>query len=317
MPSRSTNLLASKPPIAASNTSIKSANVTSTKKSSEKSGAAKVDPSTLPPLPGQESDNEDGPAAQIQASLKRKSASDEPATDGTKESRRQKKARKLAARAADGKADGASTAKPKEEPLNEDIARMDGQLMADYFARQIKRFEPDLGVDELEDRRVAGMVPSCSCQNLNSRVAYEANSERIHRHERLHRGKDTCFAADLSRAVQRTKPQTALRGAQAQRHTTHDSGCGVRYTSSRPHSCIACVPDQGCHDCEAVCKAYQAEGSGGVGEEVKVSRMICVIRVRFASSAVGNESRKLRMRRCTALQVRLALVAMCHEGDVL
>ena len=37
------------------------------------------------------------------------------------------------------------------------IAHMDGKLLADYHARQVKRFEPDLSLVELEDRRVPGM----------------------------------------------------------------------------------------------------------------------------------------------------------------
>ena len=52
----------------------------------------------------------------------------------------------------------ASGEKVTEDDLfvNPTIASMDGQLIADFFARQIKRFEPDLSLIELHDRRIPG-----------------------------------------------------------------------------------------------------------------------------------------------------------------
>lgn len=43
-----------------------------------------------------------------------------------------------------------------ERQVYKTIAHMDGKLLADYHARQVKRFEPDLSLVELEDRRVPG-----------------------------------------------------------------------------------------------------------------------------------------------------------------
>ena len=44
----------------------------------------------------------------------------------------------------------------EENQINRAISKMDGRLMADYIARQTKRFEPNLSTVELEDRRIPG-----------------------------------------------------------------------------------------------------------------------------------------------------------------
>ncbi|KAG0632793.1 U3-containing 90S pre-ribosomal complex subunit-domain containing protein [Tuber brumale] len=41
------------------------------------------------------------------------------------------------------------------EPVNEDMARMDPKLLADYVAQRLKRFEKDLNSVELEDRYIS------------------------------------------------------------------------------------------------------------------------------------------------------------------
>ncbi|KAG0138482.1 U3-containing 90S pre-ribosomal complex subunit-domain containing protein [Tuber indicum] len=41
------------------------------------------------------------------------------------------------------------------EPVNEDMARMDPKLLADYVAQRLKRFEKDLSSVELEDRYIS------------------------------------------------------------------------------------------------------------------------------------------------------------------
>ncbi|RPA91028.1 hypothetical protein L873DRAFT_1715673 [Choiromyces venosus 120613-1] len=41
------------------------------------------------------------------------------------------------------------------EPVNEDMARMDPKLLADYVAQRLKRFERDLSFVELEDRYIS------------------------------------------------------------------------------------------------------------------------------------------------------------------
>jgi len=49
-----------------------------------------------------------------------------------------------------------SPKKHEEQEPETPFGEMDAQLISDYMARQIKRFEPNLSVVELEDRRVPG-----------------------------------------------------------------------------------------------------------------------------------------------------------------
>lgn len=44
------------------------------------------------------------------------------------------------------------------EPVNEDMARMDPKLLADYVAQRLKRFQKDLSSVELEDRYISGWL---------------------------------------------------------------------------------------------------------------------------------------------------------------
>ena len=41
--------------------------------------------------------------------------------------------------------------------VNKSIGQMDGQMLADRIAQKSKRFEPDLSLVELEDRRLSGI----------------------------------------------------------------------------------------------------------------------------------------------------------------
>lgn len=42
--------------------------------------------------------------------------------------------------------------------LNLAIAKLDNRLLADYVAKQTKRFSPDLSLVDLEDRHISGIV---------------------------------------------------------------------------------------------------------------------------------------------------------------
>ena len=44
-----------------------------------------------------------------------------------------------------------------DQRLNLEIARMDGQLLADHIAKQTKFFSPSLSLIELEERYISGM----------------------------------------------------------------------------------------------------------------------------------------------------------------
>ncbi|CUS14484.1 unnamed protein product [Tuber aestivum] len=45
------------------------------------------------------------------------------------------------------------------DPVNEDMARMDPRLLADYVAQRLRRFEKDLSSVELDDRYISGWPP--------------------------------------------------------------------------------------------------------------------------------------------------------------
>lgn len=104
------------------------------------------------------------------ASPTRKRVADDDHAATSKSSKRQRSKQKLPADGEarddfDGGAEkiaevGRKKTQQQEEPETP-FGKMDGQLIADYMARQIKRFEPDLSVVELEDRRVPGVYYSC------------------------------------------------------------------------------------------------------------------------------------------------------------
>lgn len=85
-------------------------------------------------------------------SLKRKETSDGTQTVSKRAAKRKRKAA----------AAGPSAFDEIDEELhvNPAIARMDGALLADHVARQTKRFEKDISVVELEDRRIPGASAS-------------------------------------------------------------------------------------------------------------------------------------------------------------
>jgi protein CMS1 len=96
-----------------------------------------------------------------ESSRKRKAAEDDADPDAKKPSKRALKRQKL-------KASGKKYKKPaaavdpmyadidEENQINPAIGKMDVGLLADHVSRQTKKFEPELSVVELEDRRVPG-----------------------------------------------------------------------------------------------------------------------------------------------------------------
>lgn len=90
------------------------------------------------------------PELQKQSGVKRRSPSD--AEDAPPVSKRAAKRRKKVAEKGD------YDEVDEERQINPAIARMDGSLLADHVARQVKRFEKDLSAVELEDKRLPGQL---------------------------------------------------------------------------------------------------------------------------------------------------------------
>lgn len=91
---------------------------------------------------------EPDPLTGANKSLKRKETSDNIQTVSKRAAKRKKKAVTAGPSVFD-EIDG-------DLHVNPAIARMDGALLADHIARQTKRFEKDISVVELEDRRIPG-----------------------------------------------------------------------------------------------------------------------------------------------------------------
>jgi len=83
---------------------------------------------------------------------------DDIVTGPNRSSKRQKSKQKSsnATRGEKFQAASARQEQREEQESETPFGQMDAQLVSDYMARQIKRFEPDLSLVELEDRRVPG-----------------------------------------------------------------------------------------------------------------------------------------------------------------
>jgi len=84
---------------------------------------------------------------------------DDTVTGPNRSSKRQKSKQKSSNNATRGEKTQAASARQEQREEQESetpFGQMDAQLVSDYMARQIKRFEPDLSLVELEDRRVPG-----------------------------------------------------------------------------------------------------------------------------------------------------------------
>lgn len=98
---------------------------------------------------------------------KRAAHDDDRAAKGKKSAKRQKPEQKKAtalqqddsgaeAENAEGENSKQDAHVQQQQEPETPFDKMDAQLISDYMARQIKRFEPDLSSVELEDRRVPG-----------------------------------------------------------------------------------------------------------------------------------------------------------------
>jgi len=83
----------------------------------------------------------------------KKSEDDETAPQVSKD-----RSKKGAGKGRESKSTATDAPGGEAELVNEDMARMDPKLLADYVAQRLKRFQKDLSSVELEDRYISGWL---------------------------------------------------------------------------------------------------------------------------------------------------------------
>ena len=112
-----------------------------------------------------------------------------------------------------------------ELQIHNGIAQMDGTMLADYAARQLKRFRPDASVIELEDLRLPGRLSDVADISLQMQVAdshnYPMYRVRVHGYNAMAAAENNGKYACVSRALHTKVPQAAFKRRRGQRFSSH------------------------------------------------------------------------------------------------
>lgn len=110
-------------------------------------------------------EEEDPQASDNSATVKRKRG------DDTNNARRKKaRLKKRVAAAAESGLVQENEDIDEDRQINRSVGRMDGTMFADYMARAVKRFEPELSLVEMEDLRIPRMSSSIAQIRKNNHM---------------------------------------------------------------------------------------------------------------------------------------------------